>query len=162
MVKYHYVRQQDDRWVKENIERRISIGSCGSGVVSTDDSWTGPIVATKRHDDNDGKMSSSSHSESYGTSSSSGHCKGEGKDSKGNGKNSEMNCDKCKENKPPMCIMPTSGAKIPLHEAEKISNAMKHGTPLAEQHGNEQSKLKLKDALTSKKGLKKRLECLIE
>ena len=73
-----------------------------------------------------------------------------------------MDCDKCKENKPPVCIMPTTGVKIPLHEAEKIAKTMKHGNPLAEQHGNEQSKLKVKDALTSKKGLKKRLECLIE
>lgn len=67
VVKYHYVRQQDDKWVKENIEREISIGSCGSGVVSTEDSWTGPIVATKRHDDDD--KGSSRHC----ASSSSGH-----------------------------------------------------------------------------------------
>lgn len=60
-----------------------------------------------------------------------------------------------------MCIMPNTGVKVPLHEAEKIAKAMNHGHPLAEQHGNEQSKLKLKDPL-SKKGLKKRLECLIE
>ena len=153
VVKYHYVRQQDDKWVKENIERKISIGSCGSGVVSTEDSWTGPIVATKRHDDDD--KGSSSHS----ASSSSGHgVKGDGKD----GSDSDKDCDKCKENKPLMCIMPTTGVKVPLHEAEKIAKAMKHGHPLAEQHGNEQSKLKLKDAMTSKKGLKKRLECLIE
>ena len=154
VVKYHYVRQQDDKWVKENIERKISIGSCGSGIVSTEDSWTGPIVATKRHDDDDDKKGSSRHpgSLSFG-----------GKDGKGDHKgDSDMDCDKCKENKPPVCIMPTTGVKVPLHEAEKIAKTMKHGNPLAEQPGNEQSKLKVKDALTSKKGLKKRLECLLE
>lgn len=72
VVKYHYVRQQGDKWVKENIERNISLGSCGSGVVSTQDNWTGPISATKRHDGDD-KKGSSSHS---GTSSS-----GDGRDS---------------------------------------------------------------------------------
>lgn len=158
VVKYHYVRQQEDKWVKENIERKISIGSCGSGIVSTEDSWTGPIVATKRHDDDD-KIGSSSHSGSSSSDHGRKDGKGDHKGGKDDGKVSDKNGEKCKENKPPMCIMPTTGVKVPLHEAEQIAKAMKHGNPLAEQHGNEQS---IKHPLTSKKGLKKRLECLME
>ena len=158
-VKYHYIRQQGDKWVKETVERKVEVGSCDSGTVSTEDKWTGPIVARK-HDSSGGSESGSGsgstttgHSSGVGASGS-----GDGADGKDDGKGRSCPVLKCPapkdtkhtKDKIPVCLMP-DGKPIPKHALEDITNKLKHPTkelPLS--------------PLKSKKGLKKRLECLVE
>lgn len=151
-VKYHYVRQQGDKWLKETVERKIEIGSCGSGIVFTDDSWTGPIVARKGSGGSGAGSTTTGHS--YG-SGSWGFGHGADGMSDRTVECPKILCPAPKEDGASlqMCLLP-DGVPITKHTLQDITNKIRHPVnshPFNPLH-----------PLQSKKGLKRRLECLVE